>query len=161
RVGALGRREAAHGEDGAIPGARLAPRQELLDLHHRVLEDRAAHDAGARARLAREGLTAVGLHHPALQPVDEHEAVEPRREPAGQGGGGGGGWGGGGGLRGARTWGRGGRWPIARRTRSTMSRASGPFSKIICGCSAAMLGEDRWASITSAPASAAQRAHSA
>src|SRR5215475_12659562 len=44
-AGALDRGDAAHRENGPVPGPRLSPREQLLDLHAAVVPHRLARNA--------------------------------------------------------------------------------------------------------------------
>src|SRR5262249_2702937 len=82
-AGALDRGDAAHREDGPVPGACLSPREQLLHLHTAVVPHRLAGNARELSARPSEGGRAVGLDHAPQQPVDEHEAVDPPRDSGG------------------------------------------------------------------------------
>src|SRR5688572_10437419 len=82
-VGALRRRDAADGEDGAIPGARLAPGQHLLHLAGRQRPRVRADDRRAVAPGALEGAVARLVEDAPADPVDHDEAVRPRGQLGG------------------------------------------------------------------------------
>ena len=63
-----------------VPRSRLAPGAELLHLDPAGVPHRVARDARQLASRARQRRRPVGLDHAALEPVDEHEAVDPARE---------------------------------------------------------------------------------